>query len=320
MNTPSDVLLEARVLCKELAGCLVVDRVSFNVARGEVVGLLGTNGAGKSTTMQMLAGMSAPTSGQVLIDGHDMYRGPRRALAAIGYLPDVPPLYPELTVNEYLRHVAALRGVARGAIVERVDQVKLQFDLLQVGRQIIGKLSRGFQQRVGLAQALVHQPSVVIMDEPTLGLDPLQTAVMRRCIVALRAQAAVVLSSHHLTDMQAMCGRVVILRDGRHVYSGVVPSLNGGAGDRMRVVLRQAPALAAVRAAPGVLAAEQLDEMTFHLTLVDENNAPEIFVNHAVGAGWRLVELRTETRNLEETFAAIVGRETLPSTEFRSNH
>lgn len=320
MNTPGDVLLEARVLCKELAGRRVVDSVSFNVARGEVVGLLGTNGAGKSTTLQMLAGMSAPTSGQVLITGHDVYRGSRRVLAAIGYLPDVPPLYPELTVDEYLRHVAALRGVTRGTIAQRVDQVKLQFDLLQVGRQIIGKLSRGFQQRVGLAQALVHQPSVVIMDEPTLGLDPLQTAVMRRCIVALRAQAAVILSSHHLSDVQAMCGRVVILRDGCHAYSGAVPLRNGNASDRTRVVLRQAPVLAAVRAAPGVLAAEQLDEMTFHLTLLDGDMAPELFVSHAVGSGWRLAELRTETRSLEETFAAIVGREPLSSSVDRLTH
>lgn len=307
MNTSSEVLLEARALRKELAGRLVVDGVNLSVARGEVVGLLGTNGAGKSTTMQMLAGMSAPTSGQVLINGCDVYRGSRRVLAAIGYLPDVPPLYPELTVNEFLCHVAALRGVARGAIAERVEQVKLQFDLLQVGRQVIGKLSRGFQQRVGLAQALVHQPSVIIMDEPTLGLDPLQTAVMRRCIVALRAQAAIVLSSHQLSDVQALCGRVVILQDGHHAYSGAVPYRNGHA-DRTRVVLRRAPALTAVRAAPGVLAAEQLDEITFDLTLSDGDNAPELFVSHAVGAGWRLAELRTESRSLEETFAAIVGR------------
>jgi ABC-2 type transport system ATP-binding protein len=213
-----------------------------------------------------------------------------------------------------------LRGVTRGTITHRVDQVKLQFDLLQVGRQVIGKLSRGFQQRVGLAQALVHQPSVVIMDEPTLGLDPLQTAVMRRCIVGLRAQAAVILSSHHLSDVQAMCGRVVILRDGRHAYSGAVPFRSGGAGDRTRVILRQAPTLAAVRSAPGVLAAEQLDEMTFHLTLLDGDKAPELFISHAVGAGWRLAELRTETRSLEETFAAIVGRDPMSWPDDRSTH
>lgn len=308
MNAGNSVILEARGLCKDYANQRVVSGIDACVARGEIVGLLGTNGAGKSTTLQMLAGICAPTSGEVRIEGQDLYRGSRRVLAAVGYLPDVPPLYPELTVDEFLRHAAALRGVPRAAMAERVANAKRQFDLSQVGRQVIGKLSRGFQQRVGLAQALIHQPRVVILDEPTLGLDPLQTAVMRRCILALRAQAAIVISSHLLADVQALCSRVMILQDGRLAYGGKVPAAIDAKGGRTRVVLRHAPALAVLRAAPGVSAVEQVDATTFDVSLSEDAQTPEQFIAHAVASGWRLAELRREPPSLEETFAAIIGR------------
>lgn len=321
MSAENNVILDARGLCKDFAGQRAVAGVDVSVARGEIVGLLGTNGAGKSTTLQMLAGMCAPASGEVRIEGQDLYRGSRRVLAAVGYLPDVPPLYPELTVDEFLRHAAALRGVARAALAERVTHAKRQFDLSQVGRQVIGKLSRGFQQRVGLAQALIHQPRVVILDEPTLGLDPLQTAVMRRCILALRTHAAIVMSSHLLADVQALCGRVIILQDGRIAYGGEVPSATDGRGGRTRVVLRDAPALTELRAAPGVTAAEQVDAITFDVMLSEHAETPEQFVAHAVASGWRLAELRRESHSLEETFAAIIGRaQPTPTIDDQSVH
>ncbi len=206
-------------ISRTLAGRSAVSALSFEIARGEVVGLLGVNGAGKSTTLRMVAGVLAPDEGQVLLAGEDLYDYPERGRRGIGYLPERAPLHAELTVAEYLTFCARLHGLssrdARAAVQREIGRC----DLGEVERRLIGQLSKGFQQRVGIAQALLHQPAVVVLDEPASGLDPVQSLRMRELIGELRATHAVLLSTHLLAEAEACCDRIAILHRGvlRHL-------------------------------------------------------------------------------------------------------
>ena len=214
---------------------LRVAGVSFTVQRGEVVGLLGLNGAGKSTTLQAIAGVLAQSAGMIRIDGHDVAREPRRAKASLGFLPERPPLYPELTVDEYLRFAARLRGLPSARVVAAVDAAKMRCGLSTVGRRLIQQLSKGYQQRVGLAQAIVHDPPLILLDEPTSGLDPAQAQEIRGLIAGLGEAHGVILSSHLLDEVQRVCRRVEVLHEGRHV-AGVATDEAGADGPTHVVV------------------------------------------------------------------------------------
>ena len=179
--------------------------VSFKVQRGEVMGLLGPNGAGKSTTMKLLSGALAPSSGRILIGGKDLRDQPKACKAKLGYLPEHPPLYPELTVDEYLRYAAKLRRIPRRAIASALAHTKTRCGLDGCGPRLIGNLSKGFQQRVGVAQAIVHSPALVILDEPTVGLDPIQIREIRNLIREIGGEHSVILSTHILPEAQTLC-------------------------------------------------------------------------------------------------------------------
>jgi len=194
-----------------------VDDVSFIVGRGEVLGLLGPNGAGKSTTMSMISGVMAMSKGSIQVAGHDIVVTPVQAKQYLGYLPEKPPLYPELTVDEYLAYCARLRNVPRPQVAAVIAGVKERCGLGEVGGRLLGNLSRGYQQRAGLAQALVHNPAVLILDEPTAGLDPNQIVEVRNLIRELGYERSVVLSTHILSEVQEVCGRVAILHQGKLV-------------------------------------------------------------------------------------------------------
>lgn len=213
-----DITLAARRLDRHYGSRHAVREVSLTLHRGEVLGLLGRNGAGKSTLMQMLAGALAPDAGEIEVCGLDLVRHPRAAKAKLGYLAEPPPLYPDLRVNEYLLFAARLRHVAdpAGAVL----RVKARCALDEVARQPIAQLSRGWRQRVGIAQAIVHDPQVVILDEPTAGLDPVQIVEIRRLIRELGDGASVLFSSHTLSEAEALCDRVAILHEGRIVHEG----------------------------------------------------------------------------------------------------
>ncbi|MGH7342279.1 MAG: ABC transporter ATP-binding protein [Candidatus Rokuibacteriota bacterium] len=226
-------MIQARGLCKRYGERVAVDRVDLSVAKGEVVGFLGPNGAGKTTTMRMLTGFLPPSDGSAAIAGHDVFGDPIAARRAIGYLPETPPLYPEMLVQSYLRWVAKIKDVPRARRNAAVERALERCGLTGVRRQVIGTLSKGFRQRVGLAQAIVHDPPVLILDEPTVGLDPLQIREIRGLIRELAAgqgDAAhtIVLSTHNLADVEAICRRVMIINEGRKVVDAPLAELTAG--------------------------------------------------------------------------------------------
>jgi len=226
-------VIEATGLTRRYGDLVAVDRVDLTVGKGEVVGFLGPNGAGKTTTMRMLTGFLPPTDGSARIAGHDVFREPLAARRAVGYLPEMPPLYPEMRVESYLGYVAAIKDVPRSRRREAVDRALERCGLVDVRRRVIGTISKGFRQRVGLAQAIVHDPPVLVLDEPTVGLDPLQIREIRgliRDLAAGEGEAAhtIVLSTHILTEVEAICRRVMIIHEGRKVLDAPLAELTAG--------------------------------------------------------------------------------------------
>ena len=223
-------MIEVEDLSKRYGAVLAVDALSFSVARGEVVGFLGPNGAGKTTTMRMLTGFLPPRDGTAQIAGHDILEDSRAARRAVGYLPETPPLYPEMRVEDYLAYVAAIRDVPRRARDEKVSRAIERCALKEKRSHVIGTLSKGFKQRVGIAQAIVHDPPVLILDEPTAGLDPNQIREIRDLIAELTSADAesrqtVILSSHILAEVRTIWGRVVMINVGRKTVDASIEEL-----------------------------------------------------------------------------------------------
>ena len=208
-------MIEVANLTKRYAGRTAVGDISFSVARGEIVGLLGPNGAGKSTTMRILSGFMPATSGTVRVAGYDVFHQSDEVRRRIGYMPENNPLYPEMRVREYLKFRARLKGLGWRRSRERVSTVMEQCGLTDVGRRIIGQLSKGYKQRVGLADALVHEPDLIILDEPTIGLDPHQIRSVRALIKSLAGRHTVLISTHILPEVEMMCSRVLIMLGGK---------------------------------------------------------------------------------------------------------
>ena len=227
-------MIAAKDLSKRYGDLVAVDHVSFDVSKGEVVGFLGPNGAGKTTTMRILTGFLPPTDGQAVIDGHDMFTDPLAARRSVGYLPESPPLYPEMDVEGYLTFVAKLKDVPRKERRAAVERSLERCGLAEVRRRVIGALSKGFRQRVGLAQAIVHSPPVLILDEPTVGLDPTQIREIRGLIADLASQKdgetqhTVILSTHILPEVEAICRRVILIHRGRKVVDSPLAELTQG--------------------------------------------------------------------------------------------
>lgn len=212
-------VVEARQVSRLYGVHCAVDDLVLQLAKGEVLGLLGPNGAGKSTTMQMLTGNLAPTTGEIVINGCDLLDEPQQAKRHLGYLPEQPPVYRDMTVNEYLTYCGRLHGLSKQHLLQAVAQSVERCNLGDVQRRLIFNLSKGFQQRVGIAQAILHNPAVVILDEPTVGLDPIQIREIRSLIRELGNEHSVILSTHILPEVQAVCDRVQILNKGRTVFN-----------------------------------------------------------------------------------------------------
>ncbi len=235
-------MIEARGISKRYGDLLAVDDVSFTAESGEVIGFLGPNGAGKTTTMRILTGFIPASDGTALIAGHDIFEDPLAARRAVGYLPEVPPVYPEMDVVGYLRYVAKLKDVPRAKRKAAVERSIERCGLEEVHRRVIGSLSRGYRQRVGLAQAIVHEPSVLILDEPTVGLDPTQVREIRALITDLTSaeQAhTVVLSTHILAEVEVICRRVILINAGRKVLDSPLDELIQG-GQRLEDIFARA--------------------------------------------------------------------------------
>lgn len=234
-DTASETTLSARHLTRRFGNRQIIHDVSLELKRGEVLGLLGHNGAGKSTTMQLLTGCLLPDSGSVEICGIDLQRRPLQAKARIGYLPEMPPLYRELSVESYLVFAARLRGMKPADIAGAVEQAAHRCGLESVRKKTIATLSKGYQQRVGIAQAIVHSPDVIVLDEPTVGLDPAQIRDIRRLIRELGNKSSVILSTHLLTEVENVCDRVHIMQNGKLIYGDTTAALMSYGGEASKI-------------------------------------------------------------------------------------
>ena len=223
-------MIEVKNLCKNYGGHRAIEDLTFTLEKGHVYGFLGPNGAGKSTTMNIITGCLAATSGYVLIDGMDIFENAVKAKKLIGYLPEIPPLYPDMTVFEYLSFIAEVKGVPKENTTEELFKVMTETNTEEVGHRLIKNLSKGYRQRVGIAQALIGDPEIIILDEPTAGLDPKQIIEIRELIIALGKEHTVILSSHILSEVQAVCDYILIISEGKLVANDTAGNLEHGFG------------------------------------------------------------------------------------------
>ena len=303
----SEILIEARGLTRRYGPAIAVSKLNLTLRKGEILGLLGPNGAGKSTTMKMLTGNLAPSEGEARIKGISLHDAPTEAKKHLGYLPEQPPVYPELTVDEYLRYCAGLHGITRGDRAAAVTLAKKSCGLTDVGGRLIGNLSKGYQQRVGLAQAIIHRPPVIVLDEPTVGLDPIQIREIRALIIELGKSHSVILSSHILPEIQAVCSRVMIINKGRAVYDQPLVATRNAQMESLLVTLKRPPAVDALSRIVGIAGAEDLGNGRFRLALAGGNDPREVIVDAAVNGNWGLIELSAELRALEDICVALTS-------------
>lgn len=299
-------LVEVANLHRRFGDVHAVDGLEFQLRRGEVLGFLGPNGAGKTTTMQMICGVLAPSEGVVRIGGIDLLEDPIEAKRQLGYLPEQPPLYREFTVDEYLRYCAHLRGLRNRQANTAMEEAKERCGLQGNGRRVIGNLSKGYQQRVGIAQAILHRPAVVVLDEPTVGLDPIQIREIRELMSELGNDHGVILSTHILPEVQAVCDRVQILHEGRLVLDEDLAQLSKSQRPHStRVKFRRPPSRKALTGLAGVKRVEALDADTLRLHHADDEALAERIVEASVAGDWGLFELVSESRSLEEIFVEL---------------
>ncbi|HWP99668.1 MAG TPA: ABC transporter ATP-binding protein [Vicinamibacterales bacterium] len=303
-------MIEVQHLTKRYGRVTAVDDVSFRVERGEILGFLGPNGAGKTTTMRILTGYMPATEGRAVVAGYDVFEQPLEAKRRTGYLPEAPPLYPEMTVREYLGFVARIKGVPRSQRRSRIASVMERVRIADVADRHCGKLSKGYRQRVGLAQALIHNPEVLILDEPTAGLDPKQIIETRQLIKGLAGDHTVVLSTHILPEVAQTCQRVLIINRGRLVASDTPENLTARLkGAETMYVQVEGPADAArealerVTGVTRVSVADRRDGIAgFEVESVRGRDVRRELARVVVERGWGLLELRPVRMSLEEIF------------------
>ncbi|MDI7277725.1 MAG: ATP-binding cassette domain-containing protein [Anaerolineae bacterium] len=300
-------MIEVEHLTKRYGDLTAVEDLSFTVRQGEILGFLGPNGAGKTTTMRILSGYMPPSAGKARVAGYDVTADSLQVRRRIGYLPETVPLYPEMTVSSYLEYMAALRGVERPA--RAVEDAMEACGVADRRQSLIGKLSKGYRQRVGLAQALIHNPEVLILDEPTIGLDPRQIIEVRNLIKGLGGQRTIILSTHILPEASQVCERVMIINKGRLVAEDTPERLTArlrGAQQLFVQVARPArdtaPTLGAVA---GVLSVVEKEAGSYELeSALDADPRPSI-AEVVVQRGWGLLELRPVGMSLEEIFLTL---------------
>jgi len=309
-------MIKVSNLTKQFAGRTAVDDVSFEVNRGEIIGFLGPNGAGKTTTMRMLTGFLHPTRGAIEIAGCDVYDDPIEARRHIGYMPESCPLYTEMRVDEYLNFRAQIKGVTRKKIRGRRDTVKEQCGLTDVGRRIIGQLSKGYRQRVGLADSLIHEPDLLILDEPTAGLDPNQIREVRELIRQLAERHTLLLSTHILPEVEMTCRRILIINKGKIVASDSPESLQKRLDGNILVSAEIAGDTALIEStlknlgSVEIIDREILDGNWTRYRI--DSSLPDIrtqIFDCAASANWKLRELHLESRSLEDIFISITRQD-----------
>jgi len=311
-------MIKVEGLTKRYARNIAVNNISFEVGQGEIVGFLGKNGAGKTTTMRVLTCFLPPTAGKASVAGFDVLDQSLEVKKRIGYLPETPPLYPEMEISTYLTFVAKLKGIPAGEIRKRVDEVCERTAIADVKDTIIGKLSKGYRQRVGLAQALIHNPPVLILDEPTSGLDPQQQRDARQLIASLSGDHTIILSTHILSEVEQSCSKVIIINNGEIVASDTVANLHNrrSATESVRVEVAGAPSNEVkqrLEQVPGVASVEARDSKetlaAFEVRSLENYSVRPELARAIVQAGWNLTELRTVGESLEEIFLELTKAE-----------
>lgn len=305
-------MIQVQNLTKRYGSTIAVKDLSFTVATGEILGFLGPNGAGKTTTMKILTCFMSPTEGRVSLEGLDVQEQSLEVRRRIGYLPETAPLYHDMNVLEYLSFVAGMRGIPRHEFGSRIDRMASVCGLGSVMRKDIGELSKGFKQRVGIAQAMIHDPDVLILDEPTSGLDPNQIVDIRNLIKDLGEEKTVILSTHILSEVQATCDRVLIINNGSLVADGTPAELTTkfAGDDQMRLVVSgssREPLESALNAISGVISLDLTDgsEITVNITVAPGQDLRAPLFKAIVDGGWTLLEMHRESTSLESVFRQL---------------
>lgn len=302
-------LIEAKNLYRFYDRHCAVNDVSFTVAKGEVLGFLGPNGAGKTTTMQMLSGNLAVSAGTITINGFDLIKQPKSAKRNLGYLPDTPPLYKDLTVREFLHYCAELHGIETNKINQRLDLIGERCGLSEVYARLIGQLSKGFQQRVGIAQAIIHNPDVIILDEPTIGLDPIQIREIRALIRELGQDHGVILSTHILNEVQESCTHVQIIHQGRLILHETVEGLNRQmATGILDVATRSVPEKSLLMQIPGVISVNRISENRFRIHHEANCDPAKQIAETLVSSGAGLEEMIPVKKSIEDIFITVTQK------------
>lgn len=307
-------MIEVRGLTKYYGDHAAIRQLDFDIASGEVIGFLGLNGAGKTTTLKILSCILLPTAGTVVVDGVDALSNPHEIRKRIGFLPDTPPLYNEMTVGEYLTFAARVRGVARRGTSAAVAAAEEKTGLVHKHKELVGRLSHGYRQRVGVAQALVHNPALLILDEPTSGLDPLQIVEMRNLIKGLRGQHTLLISSHILAEISQTCDRLLVIQAGEIVRQGTEEQLATSMGTRVEVEIdlegETAQVVEKLRALPLVLnvaTGPQQDSLARLVVTTDGDHRPEL-VSAVVAAGGRVMRVERGRARLEKIFLELTKK------------
>lgn len=305
-----EILISVDHVSRYYGNYCAVNDISFSVHRGEVLGFLGPNGAGKSTTMQMICGVLSASTGQITVAGHDMLESSKAAKKHIGFLPEKPPLYQDLNVDEYLCYTGQLRGIAKTELKKAITYSKQRCGLVDTGQRLIKNISKGFQQRVGIAQAIIHSPEVVVLDEPTSGLDPNQILEIRELISELGNDHSVILSTHILPEVQSVCDRVLIINQGYLVLDERLDNLQQDDNIKpIKFAFRQPPPLDILTEIEGVTDVEQIGNHHFKIYCESEVNTINRITNLAVESEWQLYEIIPEQDSLEETFIQLTRGE-----------
>jgi len=321
-------MIKVTQLTKRYARTIAVDEISFEVAKGQIVGFLGPNGAGKTTTMRMLTCFLPPSSGTATVAGFDVLEQPLEVKKRIGYLPETPPIYPEMSTSEYLQFVGKLKGLSGADLTKRVDYVCGRCAISDVKSKLLGKLSKGYRQRVGLAQAIIHNPDVLILDEPTAGLDPKQINETRDLIKDLAGEHTIILSTHILPEVEQTCEQVIIINKGKLVATDSVRNLRARARGAESVLVEVAgrdgsvePSLVQhkleqVAGVSRVLCKQQMDaHAVFEVESKKGSFVRGDLARAIVESGWDLNELRPAAMSLEEVFLQLTGTEEASKTE-----
>jgi ABC-2 type transport system ATP-binding protein len=313
-------VIEVQHLTKRYGRITAVDDVTFRVERGEILGFLGPNGAGKTTTMRVITGYMPPTQGKVIVAGFDVFDQPVDAKRRTGYLPETPPLYPDMTVREYLTFVAKIKGVHSGDRLSRVAQVMKKTAIGDMADRHCGKLSKGYRQRVGLAQAILHNPDVLVLDEPTAGLDPKQIIETRQLIKELAGNHTIVLSTHILPEVAQTCQRVVIITKGKVVAvdtpENLTHRLSGAETMYVQLDAADVDATPVLQAVPGVTRVGLSDRhgtaVGYEVESSRDQDIRRELAAAVVARGWGLLELRPLRMSLEEIFLQVTTEEGKP--------